>query len=42
MLLDPSTIILGGDINSLLNDKVDVLKKCIYNRVIPLPMRIAV
>jgi len=30
MLLDPSTIILGGDINSLLNDRVDVLKKCIY------------
>jgi predicted NBD/HSP70 family sugar kinase len=30
MLLDPNTIIIGGDINNLLNDKIDILKKNIY------------
>jgi len=30
MVLDPNTVILGGDINKLLNDKMDVLKKYIY------------
>jgi Transcriptional regulator/sugar kinase len=30
MLLDPNTVIIGGDINNLLNDKIDILKKNIY------------
>ncbi len=30
MLLDPNTIVIGGDINSLLNDKIEILKKNIY------------
>jgi len=30
MVLDPNTVILGGDINKLLKDKLDVLKKYIY------------
>jgi predicted NBD/HSP70 family sugar kinase len=30
MLLDPNTIVIGGDINNLLNDKIDILKKNIY------------
>lgn len=30
MLLDPNTIIIGGDINNLLNDKIDILKTNIY------------
>ena len=30
MILDPNTIILGGDINNLLKDKIDVFKKYIY------------
>lgn len=30
MLLDPDTIIIGGDINNILNDKMDILKKNIY------------
>lgn len=30
MILDPNTVILGGDINNLLEDKIDVLKKYIY------------
>ena len=30
MLLDPNSIIIGGDINNLLNDKIDILKKNIY------------
>jgi len=30
MILDPNSVIVGGDINSLLKDKVDLLKECIY------------
>lgn len=30
MLLDPNSIIIGGDINSLLTDKIDILKKVVY------------
>lgn len=30
MILDPNTIILGGDINSLLKDKINLLKEYIY------------
>lgn len=30
MLLDPNTIVVGGDINNLLNDKIELLKKNIY------------
>nr|WP_279220059.1 ROK family protein [Clostridium sp. MF28] len=27
MIFDPSSIVIGGDINNLLNDKIDMLKK---------------
>ncbi|OOM07523.1 ROK family transcriptional regulator [Clostridium saccharobutylicum] len=30
MILDPNTIVIGGDINNLLNDKMEILKKNIY------------
>jgi predicted NBD/HSP70 family sugar kinase len=30
MLLDPNSIVIGGDINNLLNDKIDILKRDIY------------
>ncbi|EHI97497.1 ROK family protein [Clostridium sp. DL-VIII] len=30
MLLDPNSIIIGGDINNLLTDKIDILKKVVY------------
>ncbi|SFC28759.1 ROK family transcriptional regulator [Clostridium uliginosum] len=30
MILDPNSIVIGGDINNLLNDKIDILKKNIY------------
>jgi predicted NBD/HSP70 family sugar kinase/biotin operon repressor len=30
MILDPNSVIVGGDINSLLKDKVDLLKEYIY------------
>lgn len=30
MILDPNTIVIGGDINNLLNDKMENLKKNIY------------
>lgn len=30
MLLDPNSIIIGGDINNLLADKIDILKKVVY------------
>lgn len=30
MILDPNTVIIGGDINSLLKDKIEILKKNIY------------
>lgn len=30
MILDPNTVILGGDINNLLEDKIDLLKKYVY------------
>ena len=30
MILDPNTVILGGDINNLLEDKIDGLKKYVY------------
>lgn len=30
MLLDPNSIVIGGDINNLLKDKIDLLKKNIY------------
>ena len=30
MILDPNSVIIGGDINSLLKDKIEVLKKNIY------------
>lgn len=30
MIFDPSSIVIGGDINNLLNDKIDMLKKEVY------------
>lgn len=30
MLLDPNSIVIGGDINNLLKDKIDILKKKVY------------
>ncbi|MZK51084.1 ROK family transcriptional regulator [Clostridium beijerinckii] len=30
MIFDPSSIVIGGDINNLLNDKIDMLKKDVY------------
>ena len=27
MILDPNSVIIGGDINSLLKDKIDVIKE---------------
>ncbi|BCZ47925.1 ArsR family transcriptional regulator [Clostridium gelidum] len=30
MILDPNSVIIGGDINSLLKDKIEVVKKNIY------------
>jgi len=30
MILDPNSVIIGGDINSLLKDKIEVIKKNIY------------
>lgn len=30
MLLDPNSIIIGGDINNLLADKINILKKVVY------------
>lgn len=30
MILDPNCIVIGGDINTLLKDKIDILKKNIY------------
>lgn len=30
MLLDPDSIVIGGDINNILKDKIDILKKDIY------------
>ncbi|NRT75946.1 ROK family transcriptional regulator [Clostridium beijerinckii] len=30
MIFDPSIIVIGGDINNLLNDKIDMLKKEVY------------
>lgn len=30
MLLDPNSVVLGGDINNLLEDKIDILKEIVY------------
>lgn len=39
MIFDPSSIVIGGDINNLLNDKIDMLKKR-FIKIIYLQMKI--